>query len=209
MVTLRRLKALGAVAILTVTACGALIGIDDRALDTGGFEAGTITEPGVVDTGPKPDATSATDATTDTRPITGRPVSCGTNPPLQCNAPTETCCISSAGGGNYNYACTPVAGGCPPGSGKYQLDCIDIEDCPAGQFCCGGYQGGGVGTYCKASACGGGFEYSTCDRTKTGQCTGGRTCRTQLVFGGGSSSGSTTIPLPPPPGRLPVTSNLA
>jgi hypothetical protein len=201
MVTLRRLKALGAAAILTVTACGALIGIDDRALDTGDFDSGFDSSGGVADTGAKTDGTAATDApTTDTGPGIVRPLSCGTNPPLVCNAPSETCCISGSSSGNYTYKCTAAGGGCPPGSGQYKLDCIDIEDCAATQYCCGGYNGGGIGTYCKATPCGGGGgEVTTCDRTKTGQCTSGRQCRTSITFQTGSS-GTSSFPLPPPLG---------
>lgn len=202
--TITRFRALGLSAILTLTACGALIGIDDRSIDLGdGVEAGTSTEGGgVVDSGSKTDSAPPSDATTtDTGPGVTRPVTCGTT--LTCNSPNETCCItgssSSSGTPSYTYACTAALGGCPPGSGKYRLDCIDTEDCPPGQFCCGGYNAGGLGTYCKASQCGGGFEYTTCDRTKTGQCTGGRSCRQQITFSS-SSGGGGTFPLPPPLG---------
>jgi hypothetical protein len=49
MVTITKFRALAMSATLTLTACGALIGIDDRSLDLGEVEAGTSPESGVVD----------------------------------------------------------------------------------------------------------------------------------------------------------------
>lgn len=162
MVTRRRARPIVMiVVVLAASACGAIVGIEDRTLDPGAGDGGNVVP---ADSAPKNDgAATPSDAPADSTPTGDASAKPGTTCGITSCTATELCCIhadlSGGGGGSggppqvqiqdakcQTAACTKTS------DVTGTLKCDDTPDC-AGQKCCVTLRFGATSSNTVDSAC--------------------------------------------------------
>lgn len=117
-----------------------------------------------------------------------------------CDPTTQVCCVTFQ---NQKLATACVANGQCQGS---SLSCTSASNCPNGQVCCAGFQGGGGGgggsikSTCKTQCAGGFQEPQLC--AVDSECPQGQKCQlTQIGVKACVGGGGGGPPPPPPPGH--------
>lgn len=165
---------LAVVGSCAITACAAVIGIGDPALDElQGGDGGPQADASMPNDAPPPKESGADSAPVDAAPDAGKQVSCGTT---NCSVATNSCCVyHQPQTASFVFECTPTCRA-PSSSAREvtALSCAAPADC-GGKQCCYAFtsfdmQAGtsSAVTTCKTTC--GANEYPLCDPSGPNTC---------------------------------------
>lgn len=202
----RRSSFLAASAFLflaALIACGSFSGTDDQGSSDAGDERVATKDSAVV-----LDGSTSADAADSAVPDAAPPkfsLACGAN--FTCTTLRDGCCYEPSKDAGDPFSCAPAANICPQTPDVRRYLCDDQADCAAlgtpGLICCGKLVNPSGGPHhletatCIAPAsCTGFGRVVRCDpAVLTGQCEGGKQCKSLEAYP--AASGSAPIPVKP------------